>query len=109
MACRRSRERKQQIKSVPFMTAARRTPIVTLAIYTKAGRLKGRWREEAGPREGQLAEGLGSRCAAGVTHATGTPRGLAAGAPLKQTGSAVLEAFRPSSFRLSVDKKGFKN
>lgn len=27
-------------------------------------------------------------------HTTGTPRGLAAGAPLKRTGSAVLETFR---------------
>lgn len=48
MACKISRERKQQIKTVPFMMAARRTVIVTQIIYTKAGRLKGMQREEAG-------------------------------------------------------------
>lgn len=69
------------------MMAARRTPIVTLAIYTKAGRLKGAQTGEAGPREGQRVEGLGSLRSVSLLqeswHATGTPRGLAAGAPLK--------------------------
>lgn len=62
VACKSSRERKQQIKTVPFMMAARRTLIVTQTIYTKAGRLKGTQREEAGHREGQLLEGLRAVC-----------------------------------------------
>lgn len=75
MACKSSRERKQQIKTVPFMMAARRTRIVTQTIYTKAGRLKGMQKEEAGHREGQLVEGLGSvysRCC----RSHGMPQGL---------------------------------
>lgn len=48
VACESSRERKQQIKTVPFMMAARRTLIVTQTIYTAAGRLKGTWRKRGG-------------------------------------------------------------
>lgn len=62
VACKCSRERKQKTKTIPFMMAARRTLIVTQTIYTKAGRLKGTQREEAGRREGQLAEGLRFVC-----------------------------------------------
>lgn len=75
VACKTSRERKQQIKTVPFMMAARRTLIVTHTIYTKAGRLKGTQKEEAGHREGQLVEGLESvnpRCC----RSHGMPKGL---------------------------------
>lgn len=46
VACKISRVRKQQIETVPFMMAARRTLIVSQAIYTEAGRLKYMWREE---------------------------------------------------------------
>lgn len=69
VACKRNRERKQQIKAVPFMMAARRTPIVPLTIYTKAGRLKGTLREEAGHGEASWWRGWGLRvpCAAGVS------------------------------------------
>lgn len=62
VACKSSRERKQQIKTAPFMMAARRTLIATQAIYTQAGRLKGTQGGEAGRTEGQLVEGLGWRC-----------------------------------------------
>lgn len=41
VACKSSRERKQQIKTVPFMMAARRTLIATQTIYTAEGRSKG--------------------------------------------------------------------
>lgn len=57
VACNCSREKKQQIKTVPFMMAARRTVIVTQTIYTKAGRLKGTQREEAAHREGRRWRG----------------------------------------------------
>lgn len=69
VACKRSRERKQQIKTVPFMMAARRTLIVPLTIYTKAGRLKGTLREEAGHGEASWWRGWGVyvQCAAGVS------------------------------------------
>lgn len=62
VACKSSRETKQQIETAPFMMAARRTLIVTQSIYTKAGRLKGMQKEEAGHRKGQLVEGLRSVC-----------------------------------------------
>lgn len=61
VACKSSRERKQQIKTVPFMMAARRTLIVTQTIYTVAGRSKGTQGRGGGPAAlGQLVEGWGA-------------------------------------------------
>lgn len=50
VACKISRVRKQQIETVAFMMAARRTLKVSQTIYTKAGRLKYMQREEVGHR-----------------------------------------------------------
>lgn len=59
VVCKSSKGRKEQIKTVPFMMAARGTLVVTQTIYTKARRLKGTETEEAGHRAGQEVEGFG--------------------------------------------------
>lgn len=60
VACKSSRERKQQIKTVPFMMAARRTLIVTQTIYTVAGRSKGTQGRGGGARSvGPAGGGVG--------------------------------------------------
>lgn len=85
MACKSSRERKQQIKTVPFMMAARRTLIDTQTIYTAAGRSKGTQGRGGGPRSvgpaggvegtGKVGGVLCARGAAGVTTCQGDATG----------------------------------
>lgn len=57
MACKSSRERKQQIETVPFMMAARRTLIVTQTIYTQAGKVKGHAERRGGAQSRPAGRG----------------------------------------------------
>lgn len=59
VACKSRRERKQQIKTVPFMMAARRPLIATQTIYTAAGRSKAMQRRGGGAPSSGPAGGNG--------------------------------------------------